>query len=67
MTNIVTSKTRAFKGSRADAQGKGTWQRPAEVPEATVAANWCATFGHRDRRRTGTCETCGAALRGETP
>ena len=54
MTNIITSKTRGYTGSRASPQGKGSKQRPREVSKSTYDENYERTFGHagpRDKRK----------------
>jgi hypothetical protein len=56
MANIKTSRTiREFRYH--DVSGKGGAGRPRQVQEQQVSDNWCATFGHRMKRRV--CQTCG--------
>lgn len=45
--------------------GKGSEQRDAAVDDATVADNWCRTYGHQPTSYDkSTCRSCGAQLDG---
>lgn len=61
-----SSKQDIKEGLAIPDNGKGDGQRPAKVSKATIARNWCRTFGHKrlvtpeDRYTEWRCLDCGA-------